>query len=137
MIALSIRQPWAWLILNGFKDIENRDWFTRQRGPVLIHAGKVLDRDAAEDLWRGIHPVIGGAWPFPVPRSFALGGIVGEVDIVDCVTEHPSDWFVGRFGFVLANPRKLSFRPCRGQLGFFRPEIEEVEAVSTAQGSLL
>lgn len=40
MIALSIRQPWAWLILNGWKDIENRDWTTRVRGRILIHAAK-------------------------------------------------------------------------------------------------
>ena len=31
-IALSIRQPWAWLIVNGYKDIENRDWKTHYRG---------------------------------------------------------------------------------------------------------
>ncbi len=37
---LSIRQPWAWLIVNGYKDIENRTWSTRFRGKVLIHAGK-------------------------------------------------------------------------------------------------
>ena len=40
MKALSIRQPWAWLIVNGHKDIENRSWPTRFRGPVLIHAAK-------------------------------------------------------------------------------------------------
>ncbi|WP_245839042.1 ASCH domain-containing protein [Yersinia kristensenii] len=38
MKALSIRQPWAWLIVNGYKDIENRTWNTKCRGPVLIHA---------------------------------------------------------------------------------------------------
>jgi hypothetical protein len=40
MKALSIRQPWAWLIVNGYKDIENRSWATKFRGPVLIHAAK-------------------------------------------------------------------------------------------------
>lgn len=44
MKALSIRQPWAWLIVNGFKDIENRSWHTKYRGPVLIHASKGLTR---------------------------------------------------------------------------------------------
>jgi len=39
MIALSVRQPWAWLLLNG-KDIENRDWYTKYRGPLAIHASK-------------------------------------------------------------------------------------------------
>ena len=38
--ALSIRQPWAWLIVNGFKDVENRNWRTHWRGRLLIHASK-------------------------------------------------------------------------------------------------
>lgn len=40
MLALSIRQPWAWLIINGGKDIENRDWPTKFRSRILVHAGK-------------------------------------------------------------------------------------------------
>lgn len=37
MKALSILQPWAWLIVNGNKDIENRNWHTRFRGRFLVH----------------------------------------------------------------------------------------------------
>jgi|ERR1039458_8111645 hypothetical protein len=37
--AISIRQPWAWLIVNGYKDVENRIWAANVRGRVLIHAG--------------------------------------------------------------------------------------------------
>ena len=37
-----VRQPWAWLIVNGFKDIENRSWKTRHRGPLLIQASAGL-----------------------------------------------------------------------------------------------
>ena len=53
MKALSIMQPWAWLIVNGHKAIENRTWRCHVRGPILIHAGKKLDEDAAEshDHW--------------------------------------------------------------------------------------
>jgi len=40
---LSIRQPWAWLCAEGFKDIENRTWATKYRGPFYIHTGKTLD----------------------------------------------------------------------------------------------
>ena len=40
MKALSIRQPWAWLIVNAYKDIENRTWSTDFRGRVYVHAGK-------------------------------------------------------------------------------------------------
>ena len=42
--ALSIMQPWAWLIVNRHKPIENRSWHTNFRGHVLIHAGKKYSR---------------------------------------------------------------------------------------------
>ena len=43
MKALSIKQPWAWLIVNGYKDIENRTWKTNYRGTFLVHASKGFD----------------------------------------------------------------------------------------------
>ncbi len=128
--AISIRQPWAWLIIQNYKPVENRSWSTRFRGPVLIHAGKVMsddDFDDAMDLLDKIDPldkngsmcrrarVVNGEAP--------LGGIVGEAEIVDCVTAHPSPWFFGKYGFMLRNARPLPFMPCRGQLGFFRPDL--------------
>lgn len=41
--ALSIRQPWAWLIVNNHKPVENRSWPTSFRGRFLVHAGKTRD----------------------------------------------------------------------------------------------
>ena len=52
MKALSIMQPWAWLICAGHKDIENRSWSTGFRGPVLIHAGKKFDVPTLREVWR-------------------------------------------------------------------------------------
>jgi len=117
--ALSIRQPWAWAILHAGKDIENRTWGTGYRGPLLIHAGKTVDDLAA---WDWIED-ISGMRP-PVPQEIRRGGIVGMVEMVGCITEHPSAWFEGPVGFVLRNPRRLLFVPCRGQLGIFR--VQEV-----------
>jgi hypothetical protein len=108
-LALSIRQPWAHHIIFNGKDVENRTWLTRFRGPVLIHAGKKPE-DAAY------------CRAFRLP----LGGIVGVMEIVDCVTAMDSEWFEGPFGFVLAHARPLEFVPCQGALGFFRPAIEPV-----------
>jgi len=110
MKALSIRQPWAWLIVYGFKNVENRTWRTSYRGPLLIHAGTRVDPvgyDVAFQL--GV----------VVPDDLDLGGIIGQVDIVDCVESMDSPWFSGPFGFVIANPRPLPFRACRGMLGLF------------------
>ncbi len=44
-IALSVRQPWAWLIAQGYKDIENRNWWTKFRGRFLIHASMAMSYD--------------------------------------------------------------------------------------------
>ena len=112
MKALSIRQPWCWLILHAGKDIENRDWQTKFRGRFLLHAGKGMTRDEYEDA-----PL----WIVDLPdfKDLERGGIVGSVELVDCVSDHDSDWFFGRYGFVLRDPKPLPFTPYRGQLGFF------------------
>ncbi len=118
MKALSIRQPWAWLILNAGKDIENRDWSTNVRGRILIHAGKGMTRDEyenAQDLLWDINEAV----RFPAFGELERGGIVGAVEIIDCVTKSDSPWFFGEYGFVLRNPERLPFRPLLGKLGFF------------------
>ena len=123
LFCLSVRQPWAWLILHAGKDIENRNWPTRFRGRVLIHAGKGMTRlEYAEafDLLDEIETT--GKLAIPTFEQLRRGGIVGEVEIVDCVYESLSPWFFGDFGFVLRNPVALPFRPCKGKLGFFKPD---------------
>lgn len=112
MKALSIRQPWAWLILHAGKDVENRSWPTRFRGRFLIHAAKGMTRDEYESA---------PAWIVDLPDFDQLrrGGIVGSAELVDCVTESDSEWFFGRYGFVLRNVKPLLFVPYRGELGFF------------------
>ena len=118
MRALSIRQPWAWLILHGGKDIENREWPTKYRGRVLVHAGKGMTRAEYDDAAWFADPRPGSAL-VPRPESLGRGGIIGSVDIVDCVERSDSRWFVGRYGFVLRDPELLPFVPWKGQLGFF------------------
>ncbi|BBL75475.1 DUF488 family protein [Methylomagnum ishizawai] len=126
---LSIRQPWAWAILHGGKDIENRSWKTDYRGPVLIHAAKTLTQ--AE--YTGACLDIGIMAPrLDVPRHEDLerGGIVGAARIVDCVDRSESPWFGGGFGFVLADPRPLPFLPLTGRLGLF--EVREADLAPIA-----
>jgi hypothetical protein len=114
MKALSIQQPWAHAILNLGKDIENRTWTTNIRGRVLIHAGKKIDKDGI-DFIASMNKL-----SIPIDQEkLLIGGIIGSVEIVDCVQKSASKWFFGRYGFVLKNPIKLPFFPCKGQLGFF------------------
>lgn len=117
MKALSIMQPWAYLICIGVKPIENRTWWTAFRGPVLIHAGKKFDR--------------GFDWEWAIARGapdlrygyFDMGGIVGIANLTDCVPQSSSPWFVGPYGFVMENAQQLPFLPYRGALGFFEVEV--------------
>jgi hypothetical protein len=113
MKALSIRQPWAWLIVAGHKDIENRSWATNYRGPLLIHAGRALARMPIEKIEK--------RYRVKVPRDQLLrGGIVGQVELADIVENHKSRWFTGEgFAWVLKNPRPVLFRKITGQLRLF------------------
>lgn len=120
MKAITIKQPWASLIVESGKDIENRTWPTHYRGPVLIHASKKLDDwecYAANALieFKGITMQL-EKWS---DTNLPLGGIIGVAEIVDCVTSHPSPWFVGPYGFVLANVKPVRYIPCRGALGLW------------------
>lgn len=114
--AISIQQPWAWLIANGHKDVENRSWPTKLRGRVLIHAGKKLDVDGYNFVRRTFPDI-------PLPTRFDVGGIVGEARITDCVRRSDSPWFFGEYGFVMAEAKPLEFVAVRGQLGFFDVDL--------------
>lgn len=113
MKCLSIRQPWASLIIYDGKDIENRTWPTSYRGPVLVHAAMKPD-----DI---------------IDHTMSQGGIIGIVDVVDCVTQSSSRWWHGPYGFVLKNARPLPFMPCKGRLGFFAPP-ENVRKLLAQEG---
>jgi hypothetical protein len=116
--ALSIRQPWSWLIVNGYKPYENRSWNTKFRGEVLIHASKKFDRDGYKWV-RDNFPKI----DLPLPQQFERGGIVGKATLWEVATASSSPWFSGPFGFCLAQPEPLPFVPCAGKLGFFEVVI--------------
>lgn len=132
MIALSIRQPFAFLIVNGFKTIENRSWLTNYRGEFLIHAGKKLtpaDYDAAMLF---VEAFVDPALVRQVPGmdELQLGGVVGVAKLVDCVTDSPSPWFTGGaangggYGFVLQDAMPMPFLPWKGRQGFFNVDVK-------------
>lgn len=104
--ALSIKQPYPDYIFNRGKDVENRDWPTKGRGWFIIHAG-VSKSELAES-------------EADLPR----GGVVGMARITDCVDKMDSEWFFGRYGFVLEDAFAVDMIPCRGQLGFFKLDLD-------------
>jgi hypothetical protein len=124
MRALSIRQPWASLILKAGKDIENRCWSTGFRGRILIHAAKGCTRDEFEDAIEFAEDILDRNITTPL-KDLPRGGVIGSVEIVDCVSTSTSPWFVGEYGFVLRDPRPIEFIPFKGQLGFFDVPLPE------------
>jgi hypothetical protein len=116
--ALAIRQPYAWLVANGIKDIENRSRRTHYRGQVLIHASlneDLMFEDSLAELSKRAE--------IELPSSFKTGGIIGVAEIIGCERRHGSIWKdPSCWGWVLANARPLPFRSCKGALGFFRPK---------------
>lgn len=118
LVALSVMQPWAWLMVHRFKPIENRKWYTRFRGDFCIHASKTFDAEGL--LWvRKTFPLI------RMPEHFATGGIVGRGTVTDCVKHSDSPWFGGPFGFVIESASELPLIHMLGQPGFFRIAFQE------------
>ena len=130
MKALSIRQPWAFLVLTGQKDIENRTYrlppyMEGQR--VIVHAGKTRDTDFLawhEELGISLFDAL-----LLTSTSIPTGALLGEVTLTGCVTESDSIWFAGEpnYGWQLAAaaPYRVPV-PYAGRLGFF--DVPDAEA---------
>ena len=122
MKALSLTQPMAWAIFHG-KDVENRKWATKLRGRVYIHASKGFNKEHYQWIMENDNRLVTGGLPFIY--EFVHGAIIGEVDIVDCVQHHSSQWaFEGQYQFVLENAVEYEKPlPCKGMLNFFEPVL--------------
>lgn len=115
MKALTIKQPWASLIAAGVKDVENRTWDTRYRGPLLIHAGK-----GVETIPTGVVELFSYDARAVLERDLPRGGIIARAQLVDVVTDSPSEWAGwGQFHWVLAEVEPVEFEACRGMLGLW------------------
>jgi hypothetical protein len=124
MKALSFRQPWAELILQRRKTLDMRTYTTHHRGPLAIHASKIIEQQAC--LRYGLDP-----------KKLKIGGIVGLVELIDVIrltktdyddlqTEHLSSWPYQPYmhGWVLRNPRRLpEMVPGRGQMKLFNVDL--------------
>ena len=130
LVALSIKQPWAALIVAGLKTVEVRTWPTRRRGRVLIHAGKLAD-DRPEAWERVTTPQL-------MEATLLRSGIVGVVEIAECraydtaeafaadaaLHLNAPEWFTPPrlYGFVFRNVAPVAYHPCPGQTSFFGVE---------------
>lgn len=121
MKALSVQQPWAWLLVNGPKDVENRTWRTDYTGPLLIHAPRTVDTSS----WNFIAERVSARVLKHLRDACAAGkmptqAIIGRVELVMCVESSPSRWFEGPYGLMVVNPMRIE-TPVKysGRLGLF------------------
>lgn len=117
MKALTVCQPYAAALIHGPKRIENRKWFCRHRGLLVIHAGQSRDwldtlTDAELETWPAYDPV-----------SLVFGAVIGVVLVVDCERYEGSGqgpWAHGPWCIVTQKPVALAEPiPWRGALGLF------------------
>jgi hypothetical protein len=115
--AISLKQPWCWAMLYCGKDVENRRWQTRFRGPVVIHASLSWDSEGEAFLRRLGYDVI--------PSSLPRGAFVGTMRITDCWrysdATATSGWAFGPWCFSVEDAKPLATPiPAKGQLNIYR-----------------
>lgn len=122
---LSLKQPYAELIVLGRKTIELRKWNTKFRGQFLIHASKTRNYDACKMYDIGISSLITGA-------------IVGSAQLLDVKIYPRNKEFIAdeskhfvlatyaahEYGLLLSNDKRFERPiPLKGQLSFFKVSI--------------
>lgn len=121
--ALSVRPPFAWAIIHGGKDIENRTEgamkvLGKKRGRIAIHSSQTMTRAYYEEAYLFMKEI---DVQCPLPDALMRGAIIGTVEVIDAVDDSDSQWFMGPCGLVLRDPRPVTPRGhCSGQLGYFQ-----------------
>jgi hypothetical protein len=118
MKALSLKQPWAELVVSGRKTIEIRKWNTKYRGEFFVHASLNTNSEACKKY---------GLADLP------KGCIVGKADLIDVKKYRTKEefekdagkhfardwWHPKAHGFILKNAQRLPLKPLKGKLNFF------------------
>ena len=122
---LTIKEPWATLIINGYKKYEFRSWKTNYRGKLLIHAGKGVDKEILCNFK-------------DYNLEYSCGEIIGEAEIVDCILVdekfnkelrninsliYSKNNYVDKYAWKLENIKKFDKKiSIKGKLGLWNYE---------------
>lgn len=142
--ALSLKQPYAWLIANGYLLVDDRTWGTQHRGTILIHASKGLYAQYYDYL--KLHTDI----PLPPKEQLEYGGVVGIANLVLCcrpgdlpkdISREQRSHFGGvhqeYYGFLFTQARPLPLMPCAGKLGIFDIDMDALLCAPPAAQAVL
>lgn len=130
MKAITIKQPWATLIAEGYKEYEFRTWKTKYRGDILIHAGKGIDKKAMERFKN-------------LNLEYPAGQIIAKATLTDCIYVdeefaqklikkapvvykgliNKGDW--DGYGFKLENVEKIKPIEVNGKLSLWDYDYEK------------
>jgi len=125
MKVITIKEPWASLIINGYKEYEFRSWKTNYRGEILIHTSQQVDKEALkkfEDL----------------NLNYQTSKIIGKVTISDCKLidkefdkelsknkVYSLSSKIGKYAWVLKDPQPLiNNKEVKGRLGIWNIELK-------------
>lgn len=124
MKTITVKQPWASLICEGIKDVENRTWKTSVRGRILIHAA-LKDFDFRNSMTSEYQR----EFIKEIKKPYIKGSIIGSVEIIDCLkskdSPHKAWGDMYCYHWVLANPI-LFDKPitAKGKLSFWEFDME-------------
>ena len=127
---LSVRQPNAWAIVVGAKDVENRDRVSYYTGKLYIHASRKEDADYVEQVAEQVALHLGISAEEALARyqrhlEQGRGAIIGSVQMFGCAISYDSEWFDGP-----------PHRPRKGRYGFLLRDAELLERPIPAKGSM-
>ena len=131
MKVLTLKQPWASLIINGYKEYEFRSWKTKYRGDFLIHAGLGVDKEA---LNRFDYSNL----------DYPKGCIIGKATLTDCLLvddkikeelkRKNENVYLGainkeidEYAFKLENVKRIKPIYIKGKLGFWEYDCNNIE----------
>lgn len=138
MKAFSIKQPWAWAIVYGFKTIETRTWPTNYRGEILIVSSLKPDKKLLD--W------FVGQTGKHIKSQMEYGKAIAVAELVDCRVMAEADQdaalcdvYPGAFSWVLENVRPIEPFAVKGQLGLYNVKWEPTQKThqSSAQSASL
>lgn len=118
MRVITIKQPWATLIIKGYKEYEFRGWKTKYRGEILIHAGKGIDKEAIKRFEY-------------LNLTYPKGCIIGKCTITDCVLvdESLSEYLYNKDNIVYKSLKNKGKTDFKYNYGFKIENVTEIEPI--------
>ena len=122
-VILSLKQPWAELVVSARKTIELRTWNTKHRGVFYIHASINVNKNKCEELKIE-------------PESLTKGAVIGKAELVkviryehreelvkDASKHYAPDYKLPCYGFILAEAERIKPKRMKGRLNFWKQEL--------------